>query len=152
MTIRGLGILLLAAVALAAPPPAQAQIQNTAQRGCIISVNKAGAKLVKTIRKTVSQCGRTLDAGGNDDVLACVTADISGKIGSAKQKVSSADQLKCVVEPSFGYAGATMVNSSACSANSSRAASSRTIPAAAARSSAITPASAIRCSASSTAA
>src|SRR5262245_24915441 len=112
MTTKRIATIAALIMAIGAAAPAGAQIQNTAQRACIIGVNKAAVKLVKSVRRTIATCTAAVDAAGGtaQDIIDCVAADERGKIAKAQAKVLSAEQKSCVAPPNFGYTSAASVN------------------------------------------
>jgi hypothetical protein len=100
-------LVVAAALIGAVAAPAGAQIQSTDQQKCITGVNKAAAKLVKTVNKAVRGCWKNAEKGRlSTDVLTCILDDGKGKISKAQDKISSTADKRCGTLPSFGFTSA----------------------------------------------
>jgi pimeloyl-ACP methyl ester carboxylesterase len=110
---NGLGVLgATAAAVLLTVATASAQVQSSAQAGCITGLNKAGAKVAKSQGKVDGKCAKGAAKGIEPDADACSLADPSGKVGKAQAKVDSVFASSCGTLPGFGPVSASAVSAS----------------------------------------
>ena len=112
-------------------------VQIIGQQKCITALNKSATQLATTQGKVNVRCikntgkgkGQPFCAGGvnvglpcatsgdcqgyacEDDPQACLGADLAGKVGKTRAKVTKAEEKSCIDLPNFGYAGSGTVNS-----------------------------------------
>jgi cysteine-rich repeat protein len=100
-------------LALLIPSAAQAQVQTSAQQGCITTMNKSGAKVAQTQGKENSACVKDAGLGKlppGMDADECLRADRKGKVAKATGKTDDGEAKKCTEAPSFGFTGSAVVN------------------------------------------
>jgi cysteine-rich repeat protein len=94
---------------------ASAQVQTSAQQGCINTMNKSGQKVVATQGKDNSACVK--DAGASKltgmNAEQCLYADRKGKVAGASAKTVTGETSKCTETPSFGFTTSSIVNGAA---------------------------------------
>ncbi len=110
--VRGIHVVSAVAVLLVASSTS-AQVQNSAQQGCINALNKAGSKVAATQAKENAACLKNAGAGNEPDAQGCLIADAKLKVAKAKSKTDDADAKKCATAPDFGRAGVATVNGAA---------------------------------------
>jgi len=99
-------------IAVLTTSDADAQIQNSDQRKCILAINKAASKLAKAQGRQVAKCFKDATSGALPaaSLDACVS-DAGQKVASALQKVVDSAAKKCPDVPDFGFSGAATTNS-----------------------------------------
>jgi len=92
---------------------AWAQLQ-TSQQACLNSVNKDGAAVAKEQGKENVACVKGAGKGTLPGTAqTCLTADAKGKVAKRKAKTTADEAKSCGAAPSFGFTGATTVNTAA---------------------------------------
>jgi cysteine-rich repeat protein len=102
--MKGLVSMMFAsALALTLAVPAEAQIQNKNQQGCLNKVIKSARKVHGAVLKDAVVCVKK-GAKGNLPVTpqACLSADLKGKIAKARTKVATTITKTCGTAPDFG--------------------------------------------------
>ena len=116
-------VVAFAGLALPPAPDAAAQTATKDQAGCLLTMNKGGAKLVKTQLKDAAGCVKSAGKGATEDLglpgqtqtaEACLTNDVKGKVVKAQDKVTDKDLSDCLDAPEqlppWSYEGAAAVN------------------------------------------
>ncbi|MEO7437136.1 MAG: hypothetical protein ABI080_16800 [Candidatus Binatia bacterium] len=93
---------------------AWAQLQTSGQQACLNAVNKDGAAVAKEQGKESLACVKGAGKGTLPGTAqTCLTADLKGKVAKRKAKTTADEAKSCSAAPSFGFTGATTVNTAA---------------------------------------
>src|SRR5689334_21059138 len=112
--ITRVSLLALLAVLLATSPTLS-QVQTTAQRRCIVGMNRA-FDLVGRAQARVHKGCVTLainDKLGSQTLHDCLQSDPDGDVAQAEQYTMQAEAEFCTTLPDFGYSSAATVNAAA---------------------------------------
>jgi cysteine-rich repeat protein len=100
-------------LALLVAGAAEAQVQTSAQQGCINTLNKSGQKVAQTQGKDNSACIKDAGLGKLPMGMTaeqCLTADRKGKVAKATGKTTDGQLKKCTENPDFAFTNADTVN------------------------------------------
>ncbi|MEO7437135.1 MAG: hypothetical protein ABI080_16795 [Candidatus Binatia bacterium] len=93
---------------------AWAQLQTSGQQACLNAVNRDGAAVAREQGKESLACVKGAGKGTLPGTAqTCLTADAKGKVAKRKAKTTAAAAKSCSAAPSFGFTGATTVNTAA---------------------------------------
>jgi hypothetical protein len=111
-------LLAVAVVSLAsATAPALAQVQTSAQAGCINAMNTAAAKVAKTQFGIAQKClaaAAFQKLPGGQTAQQCLSADDAGKLSKATTAAADKEAAACVAPlPDFGHTDAATLSAAA---------------------------------------
>lgn len=107
---RACWIRLFGALLLLWTSDVSAQVQDKAQQGCIVSLQKAAAKTQKFQGKENYACISAAALGREADPASCITADAKGKVAKAQSRTQLSFDKKCATLPDFGIAPIADIN------------------------------------------
>ncbi len=105
-------LLLAAALVVHAARDGHAQVQTSAQRRCITSLNDAGAGVAAAVAAGVATCIARAGTGAlpaGQTVQQCIAADDAGKVARARRRTEAVAARHCSELPNFGAAASATV-------------------------------------------